>query len=152
MTTVGHAGPALVSHRDVSTHLQAVRTVLEQQRRFRIEQLDALNVDSAGPAAAEQKTDDPLREVTMSLRAAATVALADIEAALNRIQDGRYGRCQACHTAISRERLQALPMVSFCMTCQQIREAAGDVPAVAPTAEPRRDRLRVIAATLTAPV
>jgi RNA polymerase-binding transcription factor DksA len=53
--------------------------------------------------------DDP-RE---SLRA----DLTETEAALGRIADGSYGRCEACTGAIGRQRLLALPTARYCIEC-----------------------------------
>lgn len=40
-----------------------------------------------------------------------------IEKALNRIEDGTYGGCEACGAAISEARLKARPMTTFCIDC-----------------------------------
>lgn len=41
----------------------------------------------------------------------------EIEAALRRMQEGRYGECAACGTAIGRQRLLALPEAVLCLVC-----------------------------------
>ena len=38
-------------------------------------------------------------------------------AALERISNGTYGRCESCGGAIGRQRLLALPATRFCITC-----------------------------------
>jgi RNA polymerase-binding transcription factor DksA len=43
--------------------------------------------------------------------------LAETQAALGRIEDGTYGRCEACGGAIGRQRLLALPLTRYCMSC-----------------------------------
>ncbi|MHB1296409.1 MAG: TraR/DksA C4-type zinc finger protein [Anaerolineae bacterium] len=48
--------------------------------------------------------------------------LVDVEAALERIDDGTYGVCRRCGQTIDGERLQALPTASFCFSCQSILE------------------------------
>jgi DnaK suppressor protein len=40
-----------------------------------------------------------------------------IEKALNRIEDGSYGGCEACGAPISEARLKARPMTTFCIDC-----------------------------------
>ncbi len=45
--------------------------------------------------------------------------LAEIRAALERIEDGSYGVCLNCGREISRGRLTALPWASCCITCQE---------------------------------
>jgi DnaK suppressor protein len=44
-------------------------------------------------------------------------ALADIDAALHRLDEGTYGVCIRCEAAISRERLMALPTAVTCASC-----------------------------------
>jgi DnaK suppressor protein len=95
---------------DLDRHLPALRSALLQQRRFRIEQLAELR--SASPPDAAQE------EVVATLRRGARVALAGIEAALARIDRGAYGACVECAAPIPVERLEILPAVDLCMTCQ----------------------------------
>jgi RNA polymerase-binding protein DksA len=44
-------------------------------------------------------------------------ALAEIDAALHRLDQGTYGVCTRCEAAISRERLLALPTAATCASC-----------------------------------
>lgn len=46
-------------------------------------------------------------------------ALAEIEAALDRIATGDYGRCEQCHRAISAGLLTAQPEARFCSACSR---------------------------------
>ncbi len=101
---------------DLRDHLPALRTALLQQRRFRIEQLADLR--ASGPGAPAQE------EIVETLRHGARVALTGIEAALQRIDRGRYGSCVHCSAPIPLERLEILPAVALCMTCQR----AADLP------------------------
>jgi RNA polymerase-binding protein DksA len=48
--------------------------------------------------------------------------LTDVEAALNRIVEDRYGICQDCGDAIALDRLKAWPTAKRCITCQTRRE------------------------------
>jgi RNA polymerase-binding transcription factor len=89
-----------------------LRAALVQQRRFRTEQLAGLR--TAAPAG------DPAQdEVIETLRRGARIALAEIDAALDRMARGRYGSCVHCGGAIPVERLEILPAVALCMSCQQ---------------------------------
>jgi len=51
--------------------------------------------------------------------------LDDIDAALDRIQQGAYGRCEICQGAIGRQRLLALPAARLCIDCTAARIHAG---------------------------
>ena len=43
--------------------------------------------------------------------------LGDVVAALRRLDDGTYGRCQICEEEISDQRLDALPTATMCIEC-----------------------------------
>jgi RNA polymerase-binding transcription factor DksA len=99
--------------------VDAFRADLEQHRRFRVEQLNELTADTSA------RSDGALDEVASALVAAAATALADIDAALHRIDEGCFGRCERCDDTIALDRLKALPMASLCMCCQYAKEARG---------------------------
>ncbi|MBN9520773.1 TraR/DksA C4-type zinc finger protein [bacterium] len=44
-------------------------------------------------------------------------SLAEVAAALNRIDRGTFGRCEGCGKPVSRARLDALPHARFCIAC-----------------------------------
>jgi RNA polymerase-binding protein DksA len=48
--------------------------------------------------------------------------LAQIERALARIDDGSYGVCESCGSAIGKMRLMAFPRATLCMRCKQREE------------------------------
>ncbi|MFL9658293.1 TraR/DksA family transcriptional regulator [Streptomyces sp. PB17] len=114
-----------------SEDLAVLRDDLREQRLFREDQLRQIaavpvRADEAVPA----RTDEPVRrrsaaqtEVRVKLAASARMVLADVEAALDRIAEGRYGRCQLCRRAIDRDRLMIVPQARYCARCQQVREA-----------------------------
>ena len=45
-----------------------------------------------------------------------------IDAALERMEDGTYGTCLRCGKPIGEERLEAFPYVAYCIECQSIIE------------------------------
>jgi RNA polymerase-binding transcription factor DksA len=83
-------------------------------RRFRVEQLAALEVDLS--------VTEPDRGVKLALHIAATAALSEIDAALARMHSGRYGQCVNCGQPIEAARLDALPMAPLCMPCHYNEE------------------------------
>ncbi len=100
--------------------LPAIRAELDQQRRFRTEQLEKLAVDAA---EAVSTADQNRLEVTRVLTLAAESALEDIDAALQRLEEDSYGICQRCAEPIAWERLEVLPMSRLCTRCQYPAES-----------------------------
>ena len=57
------------------------------------------------------------RELDYTLEENSEQVLADIDAALQRIEDGTYGICTNCGKPISEERLEARPWTTLCIDC-----------------------------------
>jgi DnaK suppressor protein len=91
-----------------------LRGMLEEQRRFRIEQITRLDY-----APNDRPLTDADRQVVSAILEAAQIALRDIDAALRRMDEGTYGRCIACGAQQRLERLEVLPQVALCMECQR---------------------------------
>src|SRR4029453_9039186 len=75
------------------SQLPNIRTELDQQRSFRAEPLEELAVDAAQAAAS---ADEPRFQVTRTLTLAAEAALSEIDAALQRLEEGADGICERC--------------------------------------------------------
>ena len=58
------------------------------------------------------------RERDTALLAMEQQQLQQIEAALQRIEDGVYGKCTECGDPIPPERLEILPYATLCVRCQ----------------------------------
>jgi DnaK suppressor protein len=50
-----------------------------------------------------------------------------IDAAIERMDEGTYGICQRCGQPINEERLEALPFVAYCITCQAFLEEQAEL-------------------------
>ena len=98
----------------------------EKELRDRLSELETrLNViegDLEAPhsrdweeAAVEREGDEVLED----LGHAGTAEIAQIRAALGRIEAGEYGYCMICGEEISKERLDVLPATPFCRRCAQ---------------------------------
>jgi DnaK suppressor protein len=113
---------ALRTKRSAVLELQppAIRLELVEQRRFRIEQLEWLRVDAAEAAAT---ADEPRLQVTLLVESAAEWALSEIDAALQRLEDGSYGICEHCGEPIPWERLDVLLVTRLCTPCQYVAES-----------------------------
>lgn len=93
---------------------------LREQLRDRLRRLQAdrgheqqaLSADFA-EQAVERENDEVLDRLDEASRA----DLADVEAALERIEQGRYGLCEHCGSPIEAPRLQAMPQATRCTPC-----------------------------------
>lgn len=72
---------------------------------------------------ADQGSDESQYEATIKLANTEGRYLYNIEEALSRIEDGSYGKCQDCGTAIALPRLKRLPNTRLCIECKEKEEA-----------------------------
>jgi RNA polymerase-binding protein DksA len=105
------------------------RTLLEEERG-RV-QSALKNLSDEHPGSVEDETDELAtasdnhmgdlasvtvnREIDYSLGENSEQVLADIDAALKRIEDGTYGTCTKCGKQIGEERLEAMPWAALCI-------------------------------------
>ena len=62
------------------------------------------------------------RELGYTLEENSEHVLAEIEAALERLDDGTFGVCTNCGEPIAVERLEARPWATLCIDCKRQRE------------------------------
>ncbi|WP_131684012.1 TraR/DksA C4-type zinc finger protein [Pseudarthrobacter sp. YALA5] len=103
------------------------RLLLEDERARKLALLPALRADISSANAARQDSNvddehDPEgATIAFELSQAAalldqsTSGLAEVEAALQRIVDGKYGICAVCGQPIAEGRLEARPWTMFCI-------------------------------------
>jgi RNA polymerase-binding protein DksA len=61
------------------------------------------------------------RQHTAALLDQARDQISHIDAALRRVRDGSYGRCERCGQSIAAGRLAARPVTTTCITCASSR-------------------------------
>jgi RNA polymerase-binding transcription factor len=105
--------PARRSQALSTEDVAVLRSMLEEQREFRMDQLRQLH--HPGPGALLSTTDP---EIYRSLSAGARAALCDVQAALWRMDEGSYGRCTECDGPVELERLEILPQAATCLACR----------------------------------
>jgi DnaK suppressor protein len=71
---------------------------------------------------ADHATDLVHRELDHSLGENAENVVAEIDAAISRIDDGTYGTCAKCGAVISPERLDAIPYAVLCLDDKRLQE------------------------------
>ncbi len=110
---------------------EAIRQRLELERGNLLGQQAVLSVDfetnqlddkSVSQHSADDATDLFLRDRDQALRRNAGALILQIDAALDRLDDGTYGVCQRCEQQIGAERLEARPYVAYCIRCQSLME------------------------------
>jgi len=67
---------------------------------------------------AEQASETMERELDMGVLQSVDAELAEVDAALRRLEDGTYGRCELCGNPIGDERLEAKPAARYCVADQ----------------------------------
>ena len=94
--------------------LAAERARLEEEIGEAIEVPDQMTYGSQ--AAAASQVFDQQRDLAMRDRA--IQHLAQVDAALARLDDGTFGQCLRCGREIAPARLEALPWAAHCIDCQ----------------------------------
>jgi DnaK suppressor protein len=104
--------------------LVALLTRLDQDRW----QLEDEAMQGTGGEASGGLSDVPLHpadlgnrefeeEITLGLLEREERLVEEINGALGRIDQGVFGRCQACGHKVSKSRLEALPYTRYCVRC-----------------------------------
>ena len=71
---------------------------------------------------ADMAADTYDRELSINIVSSEQAVLYQIDDALKRLDDGTFGVCQQCSTAITMSRLKAVPYASLCIKCQRAKE------------------------------
>ena len=113
----------------------AARARLDEERR-RLEEvrdsIDSVSDESERESLSELSSSDQHpgdigsetfeREKDLSILEQVEAELADVAHALDRLDQGTYGTCEACGEVIGDERLEALPAARFCLKDQALAE------------------------------
>ncbi|MCI0338482.1 MAG: TraR/DksA family transcriptional regulator [Acidobacteria bacterium] len=71
---------------------------------------------------ADKASNSYTKELLFSQSTNDRIILTQIEEALQRIEDEEFGVCVNCGNEIQPKRLEALPWVRYCITCQDLLE------------------------------
>jgi len=71
---------------------------------------------------ADLATDTYDREFSLDLASNERQLLYEIDEALKKIQEGRFGICETCKSSITKSRLKAIPYTRLCLKCQEAEE------------------------------
>jgi DnaK suppressor protein len=64
------------------------------------------------------------REIDLGQKSRERGLLNSVDAALRRINEGTFGLCLNCEQDINTKRLEAIPWVRYCITCQELIDGA----------------------------
>ncbi len=80
-----------------------------------LEETGELLSSSSDNHLADTATETYERELDEGLEEDAERQLREVESALERIENGTYGKCEVCGKEIPEERLEAVPWASLCI-------------------------------------
>jgi DnaK suppressor protein len=110
--------------------LEHFRAILTKQLRQHTEQVRgnqqaALDMiaDDGVKDSVDMSLQDVNQELQLRLGERESQAVADIDQALLRIEEGSYGICQSCNKPIDERRLEAVPTARYDAPCQSKLEA-----------------------------
>ena len=103
------------------------KLLLEQLREHtenvRGDQADALeSMDDGVKDSVDMSLQDVSQEMALRLGERESQAVADIDQALMRIDEGTYGVCSSCGQPIDERRLEAVPTARYDAACQTALE------------------------------
>ena len=102
--------------------LREQRTSLMREVGVAEADLESLS-ESRDSELEERAEEDRLRRLLSRLDVRARMEVEDIDAALDRIADGTFGRCGRCGEGIPLPRLRALPTARHCLACARALES-----------------------------
>ena len=72
---------------------------------------------------AELGTETNDQEIALQVLQNEESVLEEINAAIDRLKEGKFGYCEKCEKVIPKPRLAAIPYTRYCVKCQQDVEA-----------------------------
>ncbi len=100
-----------------------IREIDEQVRTFGADHESAEGVDNHLGDDSDIVYE---QERLLTVREELTNRRHRIELALKKMDKGTWGICENCGEPIAQERLDALPFVTLCITCQEEQDRRGD--------------------------
>lgn len=108
-----------VDQNETRNMLQARRRELTSELELRVARLRDRQPRPVQPNELDEGDD---ADLDVSLLEIAASTLQRIDAAIRRLDSGRYGLCALCDGSIAESRLRALPFAVHCRDCETTRE------------------------------
>ncbi len=101
-----------------------------EERQLKTKMAELLSQQRDAGALRIENAADPFDQIQASVERDLLVGLLnrdaqlreDLRRAFEMIEDGSYGRCEDCETAIAPARLKAIPWARCCVRCQELRD------------------------------
>jgi|SRR5947209_8060499 len=107
---------AITFDKDVHEHLREAllheRTQITVQTRMVMQDALSETIESDGIPSQGAEREEALQRILVD-------RMVEIEQALDRLDDGKYGTCAQCGKDIPPRRLQAQPLATMCIDCQR---------------------------------
>ena len=71
---------------------------------------------------ADMASDSYDRELSLNIAGGEQEIVYEIDEALKRIEDGKFGKCITCEKKIPQKRLNAVPYAKYCIQCKSEEE------------------------------
>jgi DnaK suppressor protein len=104
--------------------LKERKTEIENDVSFMSNEMRSIGIDqddengSVGNHIADDGSNVTEAERIVTVTEDLQYILAQVNAALERMDEGSYGVCMSCGRQINEERLEAFPYVAYCIECQ----------------------------------
>ena len=114
--------------RTLRERLEARKAEIERDVSYMADEIRAIGIDqddengSLGNHIADDGSNVSEAERLVVISEDFQEILGQINAALERMEEGTYGICLRCGKPIAAERLKAFPYVAYCIECQSIIE------------------------------
>lgn len=105
--------------REMASRLNREVTTLQQEAQ----QSTGMEAGGASDEQADPAAQAAEEGTALALLGTEGHTLAEVNAALDRIDRGTFGRCEACGHAITGARLEALPYARHCIACARRTDA-----------------------------
>ena len=77
---------------------------------------------------ADMASDSYDRELSFNIASEEQLVVYEIDEALKRIEDGKFGKCIECEKKVPLKRLNVIPYAKYCIQCQSNDEKNGAHP------------------------
>jgi len=121
---------SIFSLKKIKKELEAKKNLIEQELQRFTKKDEELKGDwntkfpkfngSSGGNTLEEAADEVEEYITkLPIEHSLETRLKDIDSALERIEKGKYGKCEKCLKSIPKERLKVYPEARFCLKCHR---------------------------------